>query len=353
MARLINAFFFGLLLFTDSCFSGSVPGLFEAEVIVKSQSTEDRNNAIQEALAIVLGKIMAGENILENTAVKIALTNAAHYTTQYQYSLIPSEADGSSNRIMRVQFDQNAVFEIMRSSNLGLWSEERDDVLVWLVINESGKKQIFNEELMPDIAHAVSKAAKQKGLPIIFPLMDLAERQKISVNDILSAYSDRLNEVSERYGTSSMLIGRVDKKKKCWTSEWAFYFNNGVKQWANPCTNLNQAMLSGMQGAYDKLSKYYAVKSEILELGTVILKVSGIKGMTDMSKVTNYLNLLPMVESVNWLKVKSGVNYYKIKTNGSRRSFENAVGLGRVLDPLDAVVNQKNELFYRLLPENL
>ena len=352
MTRLTKTFFIFLLCYSGNALSVEVQGLFEAEVITKSSSLEDRNKAIKEALTIVLKKVMVGENILENPTVQIALSDAARYTTQFQYSLIPSDiGENSSKRVMRAKFDEQALMELMRSSNLGIWSAIRDETLVWLVVDEGGKRKTYNEEQMPEIANALSKAAKRKGLPLMFPLMDLEERQKITINDILGAYSERLYEVSDRYGTASMLVGRVNKNKKCWVSEWAFYFNNSVKQWSKQCSSLDESILSGAQGAYDKLSAYYAVKPESLKLGTFILKISDIKSMTGMSKVTDYLTSLPKIETVHWVKVEAGVNYYKIKTSGSRRAFENTVGLGRVLDPLNTGKQKDNELEYRLLPE--
>jgi len=352
MQRLFIILLFLLLIHAEISLAVEVQGLFEAEVITQSQSLKDRNKAIKDALAIVFGKIMAGENIFDDPTVKMALEDAPRYTTRYRYSLIPSNSDENSARLMRVEFDQNALLELLRASKLGIWNEVRDETLIWLVVEKNGKKQIFDEQLMPDIANALTKAAKRKGIPLLFPLMDLEESQKITIPDILGAYSDKLLEVSKRYATPAILVGRLKKYKKCWKTEWALYFNNDIKQWNSECVTLDEAILSGMEGTYDKLSKFYAVKPDTLEIDTVILKVSGVKNMTDMSKITDYLNSLPMTESVNWLKVKSGINYYKVKTSGSRRAFIDAVGLGRILDPLDPEdLQEENELKYRLLPD--
>ncbi len=352
MQRLFIILLFLLLIHAEISLAVEVQGLFGAEVITQSQSLKDRNKAIKDALAIVFGKIMAGENIFDDPTVKMALEDAPRYTTRYRYSLIPSNSDENSARLMRVEFDQNALLELLRASKLGIWNEVRDETLIWLVVEKNGKKQIFDEQLMPDIANALTKAAKRKGIPLLFPLMDLEESQKITIPDILGAYSDKLLEVSKRYATPAILVGRLKKYKKCWKTEWALYFNNDIKQWNSECVTLDEAILSGMEGTYDKLSKFYAVKPDTLEIDTVILKVLGVKNMTDMSKITDYLNSLPMTESVNWLKVKSGINYYKVKTSGSRRAFIDAVGLGRILDPLDPEdLQEENELKYRLLPD--
>ena len=61
---------------------------------------------------------MVGENILENPTVKIALDDASRYTTQFQYSLIPSNVDDNgSTRVMRVKFDEQAVDEKLTIKN--------------------------------------------------------------------------------------------------------------------------------------------------------------------------------------------------------------------------------------------
>jgi len=329
-----------------------VQGLFEAEVMTQSQSYEDRNAAIKAALKIVLGKILTGQDILQDSAVQIALADAGRYVTRYQYSLIPSGIDKNSTaRVMRVEFDEEALLELMQSSKLGIWSEIRDETLLWLVVDDSGKRQFFNADIMPDIANALHKSAKRKGLPLLLPLLDLQEQQQISVNDVLSAYSDRLMKVSQRYATASVLSGRIEHKENCWRSEWTLYFNHTVKQWPQKCTTLDKTLLSGLQGTYDKLSSYFAVKPETLAIDTVLLRISGIHGMTDMTRVTDYLTGLPIIESVGWIKVESGANLYKVKYKGKRRVFEEMLGLGRVLDPVNRGSEKQDELEFRLLKE--
>jgi hypothetical protein len=56
-----------------------IKGLFEVEVTALSQSREDRNAALREAMGIVLNRLMVGDNINQDATVKIALDNAASY----------------------------------------------------------------------------------------------------------------------------------------------------------------------------------------------------------------------------------------------------------------------------------
>jgi hypothetical protein len=59
-----------------------------------------------------------------------------------------------------------------------------------------------------------------------------------------------------------VMAGRVVKKGQCWLGEWAFYFDNTIKQWNSACLPLKAVMLEGMQGAYNVLSAYYGVKPQ-------------------------------------------------------------------------------------------
>lgn len=340
------------LFFSSNAFAAEVQGLYETEVIAKSQSVEDKNAAFKEALTSVLKRVMAGEDILHDSVVQVALADAGHFIKQYQYSLIESNSDeNSSARIMRVLFNEQDVLNLMKTSRLKVWGETRPETLLWLVVEENGRRSFLRADMMPEVNNAVKKAAKQAGLPLLFPLLDMEEQQRISVSDVLSAYSKPLLTVSEGYGVVSILAGRVVKTEDCWKADWAFHFDENIEQWTLPCGTLNDAILIGMEGAYGRLSKYYAVKPDIHETGSVILKVSGSGGVNDRNRVVHYLNSLTMVKSAIWVGGEAGFNRYKVGFERSQHALEELLGIGRVLNPQGEDNTGTNELRYQLLPE--
>jgi hypothetical protein len=237
----------------------------------------------------------------------------------------------------------------MKSSKLGVWSEIRPEILIWLVVEKTNDRQLFKTGQMPDIEQALHDAAKQKALPLLLPLMDLEDRQKILVNDVLSAYSDHLFAASRRYDVPAILAGRVIKKGDCWLGEWTLYFDEKINQWSDNCQPLPSTLLGGIQGTYTILSKYYAVTVGMINTGVVTLRIKGVKGSTDRNRVTGYLHSLPMVKSVNWLNVLSGANLFEIRLAGNRRNFEEMLGLGRVLEPITKSNPGSDMLDYRLM----
>ena len=304
------------LAFSASVAAVEVEDLFETEVFANSQSKKDGNTALREALSIVLARVMVGDNILQDPTVQAALADAHHYTKEYQYSLTENAmTKATSARVMRVRFKEAELLELMRSSRLGIWSEMRPEVLVWLVVEEDGKRQFFKSAEMPELDNALSLAAKRKKVPLIFPMLDLEEQQKIAVGDVLSAYPGRLLKASERYDVPAILAGRVVKKQDCWRAEWAFHFNREIKQWTHGCADLNTVVLSGVRGAYSQLSVYYGIKPELAAMGMVLIGISEVSSIRDMNRVMAHLKSLKAVKMVSWEQLENGMNFYKLEGN--------------------------------------
>ncbi len=251
-----------LCLFTVQAASAlEVDDLYETEVVAKSRSEQDRKQAFQQALKIVLGRVLVTDDISQQQLVKTALQAAEQYVREFQYSMVSGEGfSGTGSRLLRVRFDEDMIQQLFRDSGIGIWNEVRPETLVWLVIEQHGQRHFYNAETMPEVEYALSEASRLKGIPVIFPMLDLEEEQLITVNDVLSADSRLLLDISARYDVVSILAGRMVKEGHCWQAEWALYFNDKIAQWSSPCESLKKAALSGMQGVYAELSRFYGVK---------------------------------------------------------------------------------------------
>ncbi|MFA5984619.1 MAG: DUF2066 domain-containing protein [Methylococcaceae bacterium] len=344
------------LCFCQSVFSVEVNGLYETDVIANSLSPVDREDAVKRAFAVVLKRLVASGQVLQNPVLKSALMQPAPYVKQFQYALQEeslAETDAEA-RNLRVLFDEQAVLNLMKASQSRIWPDSRPETLVWLVVEDNGQRGFFRAETMPEVNAFIHQAAKQLGLPLLFPLLDLEEQQMVSINDVLSAYPQNLLTISQRYDVVSMLAGRLAKSKTCWKTDWAFYFNNAVVQWSSPCSSLEDAVLLGLQGVYQQLSQYYAVLPNSFEADSLTLKIAGVKGDEEQSRLTHYLKTMQHVKSVAWLGHDAGFDLYKVILEGKRQDFEELLGIGRVLNPKAVYPNGgTSELSYDLLPNQL
>jgi len=319
------------LFVSQSVLAVEVKGLFEAEVTTRSQSREDRNAALRDALVIVLNRVMSGDAVKQDPTVNTALDNAAAYVDQYQYALVSGGQDEHAPRIMRVSFNEETLMELMRSSRLSIWNEVRDQVLLWLVVEQFGRKALLDTAQHADVHTALQQASRLKGIPLLLPLMDLEEKQRVAVKDVLSAYPEKLLEASKRYDVPAILSGKVVRTRSCWRSEWTLNFNSEVEQWALPCTDLSSNLSAALQSVYQRLSVFYAVTPGGVQAGTVVLKVAGIRGMTAETNIKAYLHKLPMVTTVKWVQVEQGKHVFQLKFSGTRSALQAHINLGRVL----------------------
>lgn len=265
MKELIRFLIVCLLVVAQSASATEVKGLFSAEVIVHSQSREDRNLALREAFVIVLNRIVASQGLMLNPGVRDALKNAASYADQFQYVFMTNNLGDITQRTMKVSFNEDAVRELMHKSGLSVWNEQRGEVLVWVVLEQRGRQVLFDAEQHAEFYKALQSASQLKGIPVLLPLMDLEERQTVSAGDIVSANSDHIMIASSRYDVPAVLSGKVTKQKSCWQSEWVLNFNNKQEKWVVPCENLTANLSTAFQRVYEYLSVYDAQKPMMQE----------------------------------------------------------------------------------------
>ena len=321
----------GGLLLLQVGMASEVKGLYEAEVIAQSQQAVDRDNALQAALKQVMARVLAARNLEQDPIAQRALMNVQNYVREYQYSMTEVSQSNPDARLMRVLFDEQKLSALLKNSPSGLWNEIRPETLLWLVVEEQGKRQFFNADKMALLDSALKAASKVQGLPLLYPLMDMQEQSMLSVAEALSPYPHPLLDVSDRYEVVSILVGLVVHRNNCWYNEWAHYFNQGIQQWQGECLPLAQALHIGMQGAYAQLAEYYAVKPDLLALNAAMLKVRGIKNSNDVAAVAAYLKTLNPVVQVNWVSAEPSYHNFQVQFKGQRQALIEALVRSHVL----------------------
>lgn len=350
MRVLIRAILVYLLFFSQNGYAVEVKGLYEVEVAAKSEQQQDRIDAIRRGLEQVLNRILAGRDVLQNKTVKTVLSDAPHYVVEYQYSLAVSKKL-EQTRLMRILFDEKLLLDELHPGRLGFWNEIRPRTLVWLVVENESGPAFFSAETMPDVEAAMDAAAKLKALPVLYPIQDLNETRRLSINDVLSAYSDHLLDISTRYDVVSTLAGKLTKQHDCWKAEWTLYFDGKIAQWNSRCLSINAVALNGFQGVYDRLSKFYAVQPDIQAINSVIIQIAKITDIPELTRVNEYLESLTMVKTVTWVGFEDGYNMYRVFYQGDRQVMNNALIKDRVLRIEKFSTENAQQVKYRLLSE--
>ena len=116
---IISCLYFSVLLTAQAA---DVRDLYQASISVPDQSTKTREQAIEQALLIVLGKVSGNTTIASVPQVQMRLSEASHLVEQYRYQPSQTTPLGATGLQLTVQFDKICCESILiryRSSDLG------------------------------------------------------------------------------------------------------------------------------------------------------------------------------------------------------------------------------------------
>ena len=206
-----------------------VEWLYDVDVaVVATTSGEvDPRRAAGRALRELLVR-MTGLKPLPNTAaVRGAIANPDRYYAQYGFvtrEVEPAPEDDSgvdaTETRLQVRFDTSAVLDLLRSAELPIWGQDRPRVLIWLVLDRRDAPREVASATSGDIPAKLHEAARQRGLLVELPLLDLPDLQLASA-DLWGGFGARVDAASRRYDPDVLVVARVHEGREgAWTVDW-------------------------------------------------------------------------------------------------------------------------------------
>ena len=186
-----------------------------AAIAVDDQSQRSQDSALKSAFKQVMIKITGNKDALQNPGVKAALRTPQAYLRSYRFDFQEGET------LYVAEFDKIKLNELLQREGLPLWGERRPETLLWLATedSESGERQLLDETTPSEMREHLSAKAKERGLPLSFPLMDLTDRSTISIYDVWGRFVQSLTQASHRYSVDNVIGARVYKNEPGTVSE--------------------------------------------------------------------------------------------------------------------------------------
>ncbi len=209
-----------LLVFSmfGSTLAETVSDLYVVEIPVVGQGSKARADAISQAFAQVLIKVSGDRKLSLQGDLKKLIRRANNYVQQYSYRMLESSADlighGESgeqapDRLLRVQFDELAVNQQLRQYGVPVWGSARPLTLIWMGIEEQGHRSLYQPEYHQGLRQVLEQTANDRGLPILFPLMDIEDSSNLQVSDLWGSFEEDIRRASDRYLPDVILVGRI------------------------------------------------------------------------------------------------------------------------------------------------
>lgn len=340
-------FFITLLLPFASAQAVAVEDLHKASVEVVDKSEKERTKAFRTGLERVLVKMAGSATVLDRDGIDRLLESPDGFVQRYSYEPIEDRDgdDGSDDAEGDDQDEDSPKFRLVVSYTgarikqrledleVVVWGEERPEVLVWLAIDDGRERRILGADDDSGAYEALMEAAGQRALPVLLPLMDTRDREKVDYVDISGGFLDTLESASERYRGDILLVGNLRRGSGEWRGDWTLIGAGERRAWGGTGDGVGAAVATGVDGATDRLAAMLA--GEGGERTRLSVRIENVASLDDYARVKEYIEGLVRIRSFALREILPEELVFDLEVRGGAGEFERAVALGDVLEKLE------------------
>jgi hypothetical protein len=330
---------FGLLL-ALAIFAGAgardaaaveMTSLYTVEVPLDPDDPNAQRNAYQQALRQVLVRVTGSNALADSEEMETLFPNAARFVRQYR--------PGPEGTLV-VSLDGPAIERVLRDADATIWGSDRPLTIIWLAVDWGlGDREIVAAD-DPDRApgdgrsidrnrilrERVQAVAERRGLPVVFPLMDVEDLRNIGFIDIWGGFDEPLLEASTRYGAESVLVGRI-RPDDLQPPRWTWYFDDQRFGWpGQPEESIEQ--LADALAARDAISGSQEVE-------TIRVTISGIDSVAGYAEVQRYMQNLRIARRLAVRSVSGDSIIYDVDVQGGMQRLESIMSISNLFEPSD------------------
>src|SRR6185503_18938856 len=304
------------LLFVAAAQAVTVPDLYETAQPVEGS----RDAAFADALKTVLVRV-SGQR---DAALRVGeVSDPRKYVQRFGFT---------ADNVLQVLFDSASVDQLLSKAGLPIWGRERPATVVMLGVEEaSGSWRWLAADTPARERDALEKIARQRGLPLKWPVMDAQERTAAS------SESPGLMQAAARYEANAVLVGRA----RGGVVQWTLLSNEGAAQ-------ASGGLEDGIHLAADTFARVFAASGS--SLGSVIVEVAGISDLNAYATTLNYLEAMTLVRGVALEQVTGEKMRFRLSVRGDAATLRRAIALDHRLVPQDAADGATDRLAFRYQP---
>lgn len=274
--------------------------IYAGSAEVPSQSDADRSAGLRAAFRSALVKASGERRLQSDPAIAAYDANIASLAERYSYrEQVQTASDGSSRTrlMLDVDFDPQSVDNALRALGYPQWGRERPTVLVWLVIDNQGNKQIASAFQRSALTPLLDTAAL-RGLPLQLPRMDGIDLGRVNPITLWDAPVAAVVSASQRYNARVILVARLQKQTSGWTARYTLIDGMEAQQWEARDGFSGGLLELAAHGAADRVAQRYALSSSGPARGVVTVWVDQVQTATDFARVLDYLGKLSAVRDL-------------------------------------------------------
>ncbi len=324
---------------SSTLFAAEVTTLYEVAVPVSGQGPVERGRAIREAFAEVLVKVSGDRDTPSQAALKDAFTDTLRYVQQYRYHKLPRQG-GEPGDVelptleLRISFDPRAVNQLLFDTGNPVWGRARPTTLIWLAVQDQTSRFMVGSDSGRTLQDEIVLEARRRGIPVLFPLLDLEDRAAVHFTDVWGNFQDSILAASRRYQSEAVLVGRLYHRQGGeWEARWTLYSDAEPQYWSATASEASAVLAAGIDSTADSLALRFAQRGGGSADRVSILAVSAIHTLKDYARVLDYLESIDPVSSLQVSRVEGDHVFFRLRIRGDESGLRQAIAFGGTLAP--------------------
>ncbi|MBZ4679934.1 MAG: hypothetical protein JG763_2563 [Shewanella sp.] len=305
-----------------------VKQLDEATVAVGSRSSAEKSKGLKKALEDVILKNSGSRSALESPEIQATLANANALVSQFGY------LDTDEGLKLKANFDHRKIVDMLRNAGLPVWGKQRPLTLFWLSTDINNERVILSDDSSAEERKAFADASMERGVPLMFPLMDLDDLMRINVNDVRGLFADTVATASARYQADFFAMGALEANGSEFNYQLVLYPKTDISQsFGQPLLNRQGQAASKDEAVAEmmlSLSDYFVSRYAIADSGDGLLskvRFTGISQMKQLVEIEAFLNQLSAVREASLSNLQGDSATFKVQLFGSEDDLKNLLRL--------------------------
>jgi hypothetical protein len=319
-----------------------MPSLYTVEVPFDRGAQNAQNDAYRAALTEVLIRVTGTTAVVESEQLATLFPNPAQFVSRYR----PGPDD-----TLVVTLERDAIERVLRQAGAPVWGTDRPLTLVWLAVDWGlGEREIVgadDPERLPADARSIDRnqllrervqeVAGRRGIPVAFPLLDIEDMTNLSFSDIWGGFDEPLLFASDRYGATSVLVGRI-RPDDLEAPHWTWYFANQRVDWVGEPEDAIGTLANSLAAEL--------VVDPNQSIDTIRLTISGINTVVAYGRVQQFIENLRGIDSLVIDTVAADRIIYEVRIQGGMERLRSTLATSGMLEPVQSGAIDAN--LYRL-----